>query len=109
MKRKATILLALAALLAVGLIAGAAIVFGQEGSGSSGSANLPLRTAADAKPLQATMMGDVKVFTLTAEPILWQYENGKFIEAWAYNGQVPGPEIRVKQGDRVRILPQAGH
>jgi FtsP/CotA-like multicopper oxidase with cupredoxin domain len=23
---------------------------------------------------------------------------------WAYSGQVPGPEIRVRQGDRVRIL-----
>jgi FtsP/CotA-like multicopper oxidase with cupredoxin domain len=24
-------------------------------------------------------------------------------EVWAYNGQVPGPEIRVRQGERVRI------
>jgi FtsP/CotA-like multicopper oxidase with cupredoxin domain len=24
-------------------------------------------------------------------------------EVWAYNGRVPGPEIRVRQGDRVRI------
>jgi FtsP/CotA-like multicopper oxidase with cupredoxin domain len=25
-------------------------------------------------------------------------------EVWAYNGRVPGPEIRVRQGERVRIL-----
>src|SRR3546814_3696839 len=23
--------------------------------------------------------------------------------AWCYNGQVPGPEIRVRQGDRLRV------
>jgi len=25
-------------------------------------------------------------------------------EVWAYNGEVPGPEIRVRQGERVRIV-----
>lgn len=25
------------------------------------------------------------------------------VEVWAYNGQVPGPEIRVRQGDRLRV------
>ena len=28
---------------------------------------------------------------------------GTRVRAWAYNGQVPGPEIRVREGDRVRI------
>jgi FtsP/CotA-like multicopper oxidase with cupredoxin domain len=26
------------------------------------------------------------------------------VEAYAYNGVVPGPEIRVTQGDRVRVI-----
>ena len=25
-------------------------------------------------------------------------------KVWAYNGSVPGPEIRVRQGDRLRVL-----
>ncbi|HEX8770245.1 MAG TPA: multicopper oxidase domain-containing protein, partial [Acidimicrobiales bacterium] len=28
---------------------------------------------------------------------------GVFFPAWTYNGRVPGPTIRVTQGDRVRI------
>jgi len=46
----------------------------------------------------------VKVFELTAKKIQWETEPGKFVEAWAYNDQVPGPQIRVKEGDRVRVI-----
>jgi FtsP/CotA-like multicopper oxidase with cupredoxin domain len=45
----------------------------------------------------------VKVFDLTASIIEWEVEPGRKVEAWAYNNQVPGPQIRVKEGDRVRI------
>jgi FtsP/CotA-like multicopper oxidase with cupredoxin domain len=57
------------------------------------------------QPLTPVIAGDgAKVFTLTAAPIEWEAEPGKFVEAWAYNGQVPGPEIRVDKGDHVRIV-----
>jgi FtsP/CotA-like multicopper oxidase with cupredoxin domain len=46
----------------------------------------------------------VKVFEITASKIQWETEPGKLVEAWAYNGQVPGPQIRVKEGDRVRVI-----
>ena len=46
----------------------------------------------------------VKVFELTAKKTRWETEPGKFVEAWAYNEQVPGPQIRVRQGDRVRVI-----
>lgn len=46
---------------------------------------------------------EVKEFTLTAKEVPWTLASGKVAKAWAYNGQVPGPEIRVKEGDRVRI------
>jgi plastocyanin len=42
-------------------------------------------------------------FTLTAEEIDWELQPGTTVRAWAYNGQVPGPEIRVREGDKVRI------
>jgi FtsP/CotA-like multicopper oxidase with cupredoxin domain len=40
----------------------------------------------------------VKAFTLTAEPTVIDGQT-----VWAYNGSVPGPELRVNQGDRVRV------
>ncbi|MGC4104801.1 MAG: multicopper oxidase domain-containing protein [Thermomicrobiales bacterium] len=55
------------------------------------------------QPLSYTMDGDVKVFDLTAKIVNWEYEPGKTVLAWAYNEQVPGPEIRVTEGDKVRI------
>ena len=45
----------------------------------------------------------VKCFDLTASVINWETEAGKKVEAWAYNGQVPGPMIRVREGDRIRV------
>ncbi len=29
-------------------------------------------------------------------------------DVWSYNGSVPGPEIRVRQGDRIRVLARNG-
>ncbi len=55
------------------------------------------------QPLQHTLDGDVKVFTLSARKVQWEVEPGRRVEAWAYNGVVPGPQIRVTEGDKVRI------
>ncbi len=45
----------------------------------------------------------VKVFTLNAEPVQWEFIPGKAVTAWGYNGQIPGPEFWVTEGDRVRV------
>jgi FtsP/CotA-like multicopper oxidase with cupredoxin domain len=45
----------------------------------------------------------VKVFTLNAEPVQWELVPGRSVTAWGYNGQVPGPELWVDEGDRVRV------
>ena len=45
----------------------------------------------------------VKCYDLTAREIQWEVEPGRKVKAWAYNEQVPGPQIRVREGDRVRI------
>ncbi len=42
-------------------------------------------------------------YDITAEIGEWEVEPGKFVEAWMYNGQVPGPTIRAEIGDKVRI------
>jgi FtsP/CotA-like multicopper oxidase with cupredoxin domain len=41
---------------------------------------------------------------LEAREIMWELSSGKRIKAMAYNGQIPGPEIRLKEGERVRIV-----
>ena len=56
-----------------------------------------------AEPLAHTLDGDVKVFTLTAAPTTWRTDDGTEHEAWAYNGQVPGPVIRGRVGERIRV------
>ncbi len=45
----------------------------------------------------------LREFTLTAQEIDWEIMPGTTVRAWAYNGQMPGPEIRVREGDLVRI------
>ncbi|GAB4236538.1 MAG: copper oxidase [Chlamydiales bacterium] len=45
----------------------------------------------------------VKVFHLIAEPIQWEIAKGLTINAWAFNGSVPGPVLEMAKGDRVRI------
>ena len=55
-------------------------------------------------PLKYTMDGGVKVFRLTAAPVQWRVDDTHTMDAWAYNGQVPGPVIRARVGDRIRIV-----
>lgn len=56
------------------------------------------------QPLDFEMDGDTKVFELTAAPIEWEAVKGEKFSGMAYNGMVPGPEIRVTEGDKVRII-----
>ena len=55
-------------------------------------------------PLEYTMDGDTKVFELTAAHTTWEVEPGRVIEAMTYNGILPGPVIRVTEGDNVRVI-----
>lgn len=54
----------------------------------------------------ATVRNDVGVreILLEAREVDWELASGKVIKAMAYNGRVPGPEIRLKEGERVRIV-----
>jgi FtsP/CotA-like multicopper oxidase with cupredoxin domain len=45
----------------------------------------------------------VKVFDLETSVIRWQILPKTWVNAYAFNGQVPGPTLRFKTGDRVRI------
>lgn len=56
------------------------------------------------QPITPKVVGGVKVFELTARQVQWEVEPGIKRTAFAYNDQVPGPAIRVTEGDRVRII-----
>ncbi len=54
--------------------------------------------------LKPRVEGDVKVFELACQEISWEIKRDTLIPALAYNGRVPGPEIRVTEGDKVRVI-----
>ncbi len=45
----------------------------------------------------------VKVFDLETAVIRWTILPGVTVDAYGFNSQVPGPQLRFRQGDRVRI------
>ncbi len=80
----------------------------QGGNHMGGSGNydkkLLNKSPADRVPLTYTEENGVKKFILTIEAINWEYVKGKTVVAWGYNGQIPGPEIRVTEGDKVKFV-----
>ncbi len=64
----------------------------------------PARTEGKGNQLLAPRMDrGVKVYDLTCSEIEWEVAPGKRMKAWVYNEQLPGPQVRVREGDRVRI------
>jgi manganese oxidase len=41
---------------------------------------------------------------LTASVIQWETEPGTIVEAYAYNGMIPGPQLHAEVGDHIRII-----
>jgi len=46
----------------------------------------------------------IKIFELTTKAVQWPILDNVFVTAWTYNGTVPGPMIRVTEGDQVRVI-----
>jgi FtsP/CotA-like multicopper oxidase with cupredoxin domain len=46
----------------------------------------------------------VRTIQLEAREVRWELAPGRTIRALTYNGQVPGPEIRAREGERLRIV-----
>jgi len=45
-----------------------------------------------------------KEFDLTAKIVDWEVSPGNIVKAWTYNGMVPGPQIKVNVGDKVKVV-----
>jgi FtsP/CotA-like multicopper oxidase with cupredoxin domain len=56
-----------------------------------------------ARPLAPRVEDGVKVFDLETSVIRWQILPAVSVDAYAFNGQVPGPTLRFRKGDRIRI------
>lgn len=98
----------LSALAGLGLGSGMLSLMGCEGDPKGLTEN---RSATKARPTSGN--GPVREVHLTASPGEVEVGPGQSYRTWLYNGQFPGPEIRVKEGERLRItvendLPEAG-
>jgi FtsP/CotA-like multicopper oxidase with cupredoxin domain len=54
--------------------------------------------------LEPRVENGVKIFNLEVSVISWHILPNVVVDAFAYNGQIPGPRLRVTQGDHVRIV-----
>src|SRR5882762_766733 len=45
----------------------------------------------------------LREFSLTVGRLRWELAPGEAVDAYAYNGEVPGPTLRVTEGDTVRV------
>ncbi|MCK9907489.1 multicopper oxidase domain-containing protein, partial [Frankia sp. Cpl3] len=59
----------------------------------------PLKETNEIKPT-----GEVRSFTLDIQPGKWELAKGTTVEAVTVNGIIPGPEIRVMEGDTIRVM-----
>lgn len=51
----------------------------------------------------ASVCAQTAEITLTASRVTWEVAPGQTVDAYAYNGTVPGPELRFRMGDPVRV------
>lgn len=71
---------------------------------AAGASALPeVKGVRGLQPLPFELVDGVKVFRLKAERIKWETKEGTLVTAMAYNRMIPGPVIRVTEGERVRI------
>jgi len=54
--------------------------------------------------LQPKMDHGVAVYQLTAEKVEWETSKGHYVAGMAYNGQIPGPQLHVHYGEKIRIV-----
>ena len=83
---------------------------GAEGMGGHDMSPVDVSDAPAAGPearggqlLQPTVQDGIKEFELSTGVVRWYILPDVEVGAYAYNGQVPGPLIRVQPGDRIRV------
>lgn len=80
------------------------------GTASDNGAGFLAVSTPDMPKLPFQIEDGVKVFHLIAEPVRTEFlpasswASARVVDAWGYNGSVPGPTIEIVEGDRVKIL-----
>lgn len=70
------------------------------------ASQFPAKTEGHGGDLMApkVLADGTKEYDLEAKIVKWEVSPGKLVDAWTYNGVVPGPELHVNDGDKVRIV-----
>ncbi len=68
--------------------------------------NLENQAKAFPRRLTPSLLGDTRVFELTTQEILWEIKLNERIVMFAFDIVMPTPEIRVTEGDKVRVIVQ---
>lgn len=64
----------------------------------------PATESTGGQPLEFRVESGVKIFELTTKAVQWNILDDVTVTAYTYNGTVPGPLIRVTEGDQIRII-----
>ncbi len=67
----------------------------------AGAAILGVRGAMNGRAAGAQT---VRTIQLEAKEVTWELAPGRTVRAMAYDGRVPGPEIRAREGERLRVV-----
>ncbi|MGI8477710.1 MAG: multicopper oxidase family protein, partial [Thermomicrobiales bacterium] len=76
---------------------------GAVSAGGVGLGGVASSLALDETPATPAPDPQTREFVLTASEFDWALMEDTTVRAWGYNGRVPGPELRVREGDRVRV------
>jgi len=68
---------------------------------TTGSHEQQKHMSASADPKFEVLTGNT--FTLTAKESMLMLDNNTMKTAWTFNGTVPGPQLRVKQGETIQV------
>ena len=72
-------------------------------AGQYGVGVIPLVTP-DLSDMPWRFEDGVKVFNISVDHVRTEFIPGRTVDAWGFNGSVPGPTIQVTEGDRVRLI-----
>jgi FtsP/CotA-like multicopper oxidase with cupredoxin domain len=68
------------------------------------TASFPAKTQGQGlQELSSRVVDGVREFDLTCGKVRWEVTPGQLFDAEAYNGQVPGPLMRMTEGERIRV------
>jgi FtsP/CotA-like multicopper oxidase with cupredoxin domain len=72
-------------------------------AGTLGPGVIPVVTP-DVPDMPWTLENGAKVFNIRVGHVRTEFIPGRVVDAWGFNGSVPGPTIQVNEGDRVRLV-----